>query len=66
MRWWILATVQTYKMDIETLKMCYKEAFVRMDPVADSNAFRLNVLLTPWASPENLLEIQNLRPHPQI
>lgn len=30
-----------------------QRAFVRMDPTADSNPFRLNVLLTLWASPEN-------------
>lgn len=38
MRWQALAIVQTYEMNIQNLKVCHEEAFVRTDPVADSNA----------------------------
>lgn len=33
----ILAIVQTYEINIENLRICYKEAFVRRDPVAGTN-----------------------------
>lgn len=33
----ILAIVQTYEINIENLRICYKEAFVKRDPVAGTN-----------------------------
>lgn len=45
MRRQTLAIVQTGEMNIQNLKMCHKETFVRMDPVADSTASRVFLLL---------------------
>lgn len=71
MRWQTLAIVQTYEMNIQNLKMCHKEAFVRTDPVADSDASRVILLLNLFpchsatrASSESLSEVWNLRPLP--
>ena len=41
----VLAIVQTYEMNMENLRICYKEAFVRMDPGVGSNATRVSLLL---------------------
>lgn len=41
----ILAIVQTYEMDFENSRICYKEAFVRMDPIVGSKATRVSLLL---------------------